>query len=105
MGVISKVSVNGTVYDVADVRPTDVVAQVGSNAIFTTTAYGPDLTYQWQYKSPTGTAWTSSTLTGNKTATFTVPATAGRNGYQYRCQIKYGTTTYYTNSFILVILS
>ncbi len=49
-------------------------------------AAGSNLTYQWQYKTPSG-AWKncSSKTTGYNTATLNVVATAYRNGYQYRC--------------------
>ena len=68
-------------------QPTDKSLAVGKTAKFTVTATGAGLTYQWYYKTPNG-SWTKSTLTGNKTATLSVPVTAARNGYQYKCLIK-----------------
>ena len=67
-------------------QPTAVTAAEGSNAAFTVTAAGGTLSYQWQYKTPTG-SWKDSPAEGNKTATLSVPATADRNGYQYRCKV------------------
>ena len=67
-------------------QPKDVSAKTGDNVTFTLVATGSGLTYQWQYKTPSGN-WTNSPATGNKTATLKVPATASRNGYQYRCII------------------
>lgn len=38
----------------------------------------------------------SGTISGNKTATLKLPATAGRNGFRYRCKITdgYGNVIY-----------
>ena len=67
-------------------QPTAVTAAEGSNAAFTVTATIGTLSYQWQYKTPTG-SWHNATAEGNKTATLNVPATASRNGYSYRCKV------------------
>ena len=66
-------------------QPKDIAAKVGDTAKFTVTATGAGLTYQWQYY--TGSKWTNSGMTGNKTATLSVPVTVARNGQQYRCVI------------------
>nr|MCR5305267.1 hypothetical protein [Oscillospiraceae bacterium] len=42
-----------------------------------------NLKYCWQFNN--GHGWKNSGMTGCKTATLTVPATAARNGQQYRC--------------------
>ena len=68
------------------VQPQSVTAAEGETAIFTVEAVGTDLSYQWQYKTPTG-SWKNATATGNKTDTLTVPATMSRSGYQYRCKV------------------
>lgn len=70
---------------VITVQPQDVTTSAGKTAQFTVTATGAGLTYQWQYY--TGSKWTSSGQTGNKTATLSIPATTARNGQQYRCVI------------------
>lgn len=80
---------------------TDVPALEGSTAQFTVTAYGA-VSYQWQYRAPGGTKWANTSLTGNKTATLSVSATAGRNGYSYRCVIN---GTYKTAPQRLVVIS
>ena len=74
-------------------QPANQTAATGTNAKFTVTVTGDGLTYQWQYKTPTG-SWTNTTATGYKTAALTVPATASRNGYSYRCTVtdRYGNT-------------
>ena len=68
-------------------QPKAVSAAVGDTAKFTVAAEGTGLTYQWQYKTASGTTWSAATATGAKTATISVPATAGRNAYQYRCVV------------------
>ena len=74
-----------TVETVIKTQPKAVTAAVGETARFTVSAAGAGLTYQWQFNG--GTGWKNSTLTGAKTATMSVPVTAARNGYQYRCVI------------------
>ncbi len=64
-------------------RRTDVTAAAGKNAVFTVQTAGNNLKYCWQFNN--GHGWKNSGMTGCKTATRTVPATAARNGQQYRC--------------------
>ena len=59
----------------------------GKNAIFSVVASGNGLKYQWQYRTSATGSWKNASATGNKTAKLTVPVTAERNGYQYRCKI------------------
>ncbi|MCD7922028.1 MAG: immunoglobulin domain-containing protein, partial [Clostridiales bacterium] len=66
-------------------QPSDYTGEEGSTATFTVEADGTGLTYQWQYKSPGGTMWHDSGMTGAATATLSVPITAARDGQQYRC--------------------
>ena len=66
-------------------QPQDVTTVAGANAVFTVAATDV-YTYQWQY-SKNGTTWYATAMNGATTDTLTVEATAGRNGYQYRCQI------------------
>ena len=68
-------------------QPQSVSQNVGTTAKFTVAATGAGLTYQWQYRTSSTAAWKNSTLTGCKTATMSVPVTAARNKYQYRCVI------------------
>ena len=73
------------------VQPVDAADYVGATAAFSVTAEtdtGDDLTYQWYYKTPRGTVWKVSPADGNQTATLSVPVTASRSGYQYRCIVK-----------------
>ncbi len=62
-----------------------------SNVVFNVTAaslISSTLSYQWQVSTDSGKTWSDSGLTGNKTANLTVAATAGRNGYRFRCIVK-----------------
>ncbi len=77
-------------------QPSNVTAAAGSgNATFKVAASGSGLSYQWQVSTNGGTTWSNSPATGNKTATLSVPVTADRNGYKYRCNVTNsgGTTT------------
>ena len=84
-------------------QPTDKTVTAGEKAKFSVVAAGENLTYQWQYKSPSGTKWASTTFTGAKTATLTVSAQAKHDGYQYRCKITDGTNTVYSNAATLTV--
>ena len=82
-------SETATLYVKTDItaQPKNASGKVGDTAKFTVKATGAGLTYQWQYKTATGTNWLKCSMTGNKTATLSVPVTAARNDYQYRCVI------------------
>ena len=57
---------------------------------FSIEATGTNLKYQWQVKTANSEEWTNVTNTacsGMKTTKLTVPATAARNGYLYRCVV------------------
>ena len=76
-------------------QPQDVRVNEGGQAVFSVAADGPGLSWQWQYQSPGTEEWYDSGMDGARTATLTVPATAARNGQQYRCKVRneYGTVT------------
>ena len=91
-GSVTSAAVKLTVADI--VKPTltkqpgDVTAVAGTNVKFSVEATGENLSYQWQTKMSSDGNWvnvTNAACSGMKTATLTVPATAARNGYQYRC--------------------
>ena len=67
-------------------HPVSVTQKAGTTAKFTTGAAGSPLSYQWQYHD--GSGWKDCTWTGNQTATLSVPVTAARNGYKFRCIVK-----------------
>ena len=86
------------------VQPAGQTVAAGKNAVFSVTAQGPGtLTYQWQYRTSSTGSWQNATATGNKTAKMTVPGTVGRNGYQYRCQVKNANGTTNSNAVTLKI--
>ncbi len=68
-------------------QPTDQTAKEGAYAYFTAAGSGNGITYQWQASKDNGANWINSGLTGNKTETLKVQATAARNGYKFRCVI------------------
>lgn len=72
---------------VIETQPKSVTAKAGSKAIFTVTAKGEELSYQWQYRTSDGGTWKNSPAAGNRTATLKVSVTAKKNGYQYRCVV------------------
>ena len=69
-------------------QPVSQKVTAGSTAKFRVKAMGSGLTYQWQYYNKTTKKWVNTTVTGAKTATLSVPATAARNGAKYRCVVK-----------------
>ncbi|MCX6248623.1 MAG: hypothetical protein NTW10_12940 [Bacteroidetes bacterium] len=81
---------NVTVYDPPSitVQPSNTSVCEGFNTLFTVTALGSGLTYQWQVNS--GSGWSNvsdgGVYGGAMTNTLTITgATTGMTGYQYRC--------------------
>ena len=68
-------------------QPSSVKLAEGKTATFKVVVKGTGLKYQWQFRKNAKGTWKKATGTGNKTATFKVPVTAAKNGYQYRCVI------------------
>ena len=68
-------------------QPVNKTVAAGTDAKFTVKASGTGLKYQWQYRASSGANWANTTATGATTATLTIPGTASRNGYQYRCVV------------------
>ena len=66
-------------------NPFDQEANVGDTAVFEVGAIGNNISYQWKVSTDGGTTWNNTGMSGNKTATLTVPVTQGRNGYKFRC--------------------
>ncbi len=73
-------------------QPHSVTAPIGNTAEFFVGASGGDLSYEWQYNA--GDGWKKSNGTGAATERLSIPITAGRNGYKYRCIVsnEYGRT-------------
>ncbi len=85
-------------------QPSSVTVAAGGTATFKVTATGAT-SYQWQYRTSSSGSWQSATAEGNKTATLKVPGTAGRNGYQYRCQVKNSAGTTNSSAATLTVTS
>ena len=86
-------------------QPTDQKVKEGTNAIFSVTAVGTNLSYQWQYSTNNGKTWKNNTVTGCQTDTMLMEATQNRNGYQYRCVITDGTGKVLTSNVVNLTLS
>ena len=67
-------------------QPADATVAEGGTAVFSVTATGNSLSYQWQYRSPSGN-WTNSAAQSATTASLSIGAISARNGYKYRCII------------------
>ncbi len=80
-------TVNETPAVTAD--PSDVATCPGSNAVFTSTAVGTGITYQWQVNPGTG----FTDIPGATSASLTVPSVvAAQNNYEYQVVVS-GTCT------------
>ena len=81
----------------------DVTAAEGDDAIFSVRALGTNLTYKWElyYSS----SWTYPNFQGRDTPNMTVPATASRNLYRFRCTITGGNWTIYSKTVTLHVTS
>ena len=65
-------------------HPNDQRVNDGSSAIFTISATGDNLTYQWQQSTDNGGSWTN--INGANLSSYTTGTTTmDMSGYQYRC--------------------
>ena len=73
-------------------QPKSTSVKAGTTAKFTTAATSGTgkLTYQWQSRKNSSSAWSNSGQTGAKTKTLSVATTKGLNGWQFRCIITDG---------------
>ena len=84
-------------------QPQDLTAAKGETVSFTVKASGPNLSYQWQYRTSATGKWKDCTTEGCRTATLKVEATAKRNGYQYRCKVTNSAGTVKTVAATLTV--
>ncbi len=68
-------------------QPANQTVAAGGMATFKVTAWGENLTYQWQW-SKDGKTWKNCTSNGYNTATFSFRSAASLSGRQYRCVVK-----------------
>ena len=67
-------------------QPQDASVAENANAIFSVTASGTGLTYQWQFlPAADGSAWSNTSATGATTSQLTIQALSYRANYKYRC--------------------
>ena len=71
-------------------QPADFTGGDGDTAIFSVTAAGYQVSYQWQYQNADSEEWRNSSMTGNASSTLVVPVTSSRNGQKYRCVLTDG---------------
>ena len=69
-------------------QPTDYYGAVGDTAVFTVKAGGLDLSYQWYYKTPTGTKWSKSSQTGSS---YSLTIKDKHDGYSFYCVVTDGS--------------
>ena len=67
-------------------QPEDCHCSPTGTATFSVEVYGTDVTYQWQWHSPSSTTWQNSGATGANTNSISLGA-SGDNGTVYRCVI------------------
>ena len=67
-------------------QPKSVYAAPGTQTKLTAVATGKaPISYQWQSRKNSSSEWSNSGLPGAKTSTLTITASAGLNGWQFRC--------------------
>ncbi|MBR5348036.1 MAG: hypothetical protein IK125_02260 [Lachnospiraceae bacterium] len=70
-------------------QPMNMSEVPGETVTFTVQAFGAGtLSYQWQSRKDSSSAWTNSGQSGAKTRALTVSVTPGLNGWQFRCVVK-----------------
>ena len=93
-----------TAKPVITTQPTSKTVSEGTTAKFTVKASGATA-YQWYWRKNSSASWAKSTLSGNKSATLSVKATAARDGYQYRCRVSNANGYVYSKAATLTVLS
>ena len=86
-------------------QPQDYSGMVGTNATFTVEADGTDVTYQWQARKNSNSAWGATSMSGSRTNTLTVPILETRDGYQYRCLVTKGNVTLESDPATLTVIT
>lgn len=76
-GAVTSAAVTLTVLETASILtgPANVNACSGTNAVFSVSAAGTNITYQWQVSTDGGSTW--GNVSGANTATFTIPSVTG----------------------------
>ena len=88
---------------VITVQPGNVSVRVGEQAVFSVTAQGRDLRYQWQYQTPGTDGWKAVSAASGKTASYALKAASRHDGYRYRCVITNGAGSVTSEIAVLTI--
>ena len=84
-------------------QPANKTVKAGAKAVFTVSATGKKLSYQWQV-CKNGTDWENLKITGYNTNQLTIAkATAKMNGYKYRCVVTNGSVKVNTKTVTLTV--
>ena len=86
-------------------QPDNTTVNEGNKVTLKVEVSGKNLSYQWQRREPGSQEWkdiTSEEYPGAKTAKLTIPETE-KSGTQFRCAVKNGAGTVYSNSVTLTV--
>lgn len=105
-GTVYSDSASLTVYTTVPgiiVNPKPATAAPGERAVFSVTATGGNLSYQWQYRKPDSSEWTDSHGIDHDKATFTPDVSSSMDGYVYRCKVSNYLGTVHSEGAVLTI--
>ena len=86
------------------VQPESLRAKLGTTAVFSVTASGTALCYQWQVKTDEGWVDVNNRyIEGETEASMRVPATAARDGFRYRCVVSNAAGVTYSSPVTLTV--
>ncbi len=85
-------------------QPVDIVGAVGDPVTLKVVATGSGLTYQWQYKKPGASSFTSASSAGAKTAEWKFNLVASADGREYRCVVTDGSGNSVTSDVVTVTI-
>ena len=71
-------------------QPESFTGKAGDTAVFSVTATGYQVSYQWQYQNAGSEEWRNSSMAGSSSSTLVVSVNASRNGQKYRCVLTDG---------------
>ncbi len=72
-------------------QPENYIGELNERAVFSVTAKGENLTYQWQQN--TGTSWTNINTKAGRNPSFSVEIITKRTKFRYRCVVSDGMTS------------
>ncbi|MBR0354690.1 MAG: leucine-rich repeat protein [Oscillospiraceae bacterium] len=88
-------TVKAKVKPIIKTQPESTMHYPGFTAVFSVTATGGGLSYQWQFMNPSTGKWANCSDASATTSRLSVEVKTYRNGFQYRCKVsnEAGTTT------------